>query len=94
MDKGAIENEVRLYAVEWLCASTTAMLLKASGDGEFLLSDLRKQAREGARRHNLASDPILSDHLSAELGGAVDRLLRMTECFLGKRQSRDVKEIP
>jgi hypothetical protein len=94
MDKGAIENEVRLYAVEWLCASTTAMLLRASGDGEFLLSDLRKQAREGPRRHNLASDPVLSDHLSAELGSALDRLLQMTEYYLGKRQSHEVKDIP
>jgi hypothetical protein len=94
MDKGAIENEVRLYAVEWLCASTTAMLLKASGDSEFFLSDLHRQARDGACRENLPSDAILSDHLSAELEGAVDRLLRMTECFLGKRQSHYAGDIP
>jgi hypothetical protein len=86
-DKKSIENEIRLYCVEWLCASTMAVVLKATGQGGEILSAMRKQALDSARLQSFSTDPTLSDHYSAELEVALDRLLKMTEFFLGKNQS-------
>jgi hypothetical protein len=86
MDKDAIEKEMRLYALEWLCTSTTALLLKSNGFDIEFLDAIRKQAAAGARQQALSDDPVLSDHFSAELETAVDRLLGMTKTFLEKSQ--------
>jgi hypothetical protein len=84
MDKTAIENEMRIYAVEWLCTAMAALLLRSSGQESELLSEMREQAIVGARAMSLSQDPAMADHYSAELEGAIDRLLGMTAKLLGK----------
>jgi hypothetical protein len=84
MDEESIKIQMRLYCVEWLCASTTAAILKSTGRGEEVFSEMRTHAVAGARHQSFSDDPAMSDYLSAELESALDRLLGMTRFFLGK----------
>lgn len=85
MNEDELKNEVRLYAVEWLTCQVTSVLLTASGEPSQKLAQLRNQALAGARLRTFPNvDPAVSDLLSAELEGAIDRLLEMTRMLVEK----------
>jgi hypothetical protein len=78
MDEAAIKAEMRLCVLEKLVCDLLVMNLSLTPYPKEFLEKMRAEMIEGSRRRTFPGfDPAQSDLLSAELEGAVDRLLGM-----------------
>jgi hypothetical protein len=73
-----LKDWIRVYAAEILTVNLYATSLLRTDDPLGLASELRQQMVQGARIRGFPGlDPAMSDLASAELEGALDRLMRM-----------------
>ena len=78
MNEQEIKAEMRLWALEVLVCNSLVVSLAQTGKPLELLDEIRQQMIFGARQRPFPGfDAAQSDLLSAELEGAVDRLLGM-----------------
>jgi hypothetical protein len=78
MEEQQIKTEMRLWALEVLVCNLFALNLSQTDNPLELLGMIQAQMIAGARQKAFPGfDAAHSDHLSAELEGAVDRLLGM-----------------
>ena len=89
MDEQAVKAEMRLCVLEKLVCDLLVMNLSLTPHPQEFLEKMRAEMIEGSRRRTFPGfDAAQSDLLSAELEGAVDRLLGMAseQMQLGVRQ--------
>lgn len=72
-----IKSEMRLYALEAFVVNACAIACLQLANPREIVAKIRQQMIEGARMHGFPVDPAISDHLSAELESALDRLASM-----------------
>jgi predicted transposase YdaD len=79
-----LRSTMRLYAVEVMTANLLVLSLLQTSNPREMLARTRQQMIEGARLRGFPElgDAAMSDHYSAELENAVDRLLGMMETQL------------
>ena len=79
-----IKAEMRFYAIEWMVSKLWAVFLKSQGGGTADVEKIREQMSQAAHKKAFSSlDPSTSDHYSAEMEAAIDRLLVMAKATLG-----------
>jgi hypothetical protein len=88
MDKEKIERSMRLTAIEYMIAHVMNLTYQLNG----LSGETIKQADESAQRMIERQtwpgvDPAISDHLAAEFGAAVSRILSMAKDMRSGRET-------